>query len=69
MRFEEFVEDLRVLQDGTFEASLTLWLKLAIETEELIKPSPSKYSVKQTSSLQLTALNFQSEMLSMQKMT
>ena len=31
LQFEEFRHDLTTMQDGTFEESLDLWLKLCVE--------------------------------------
>jgi len=67
--FTEFVNDLKLLQDGEFEASLDLYLKLAMETEEQIQQVKSKYNVEQTSTLVLSKLNLQTEMLSCQKLS
>ena len=67
--FTEFVKDLKLLQDGEFEASLDLYLKLAMETEEQIQQVKSKYNVEQTSTLVLSKLNLQTEMLSCQKLS
>jgi hypothetical protein len=67
--FTEFVKDLKVLQDGEFEASLDLYLKLALETEENIQQVKSKFNVEQTSTINLSKLNLQTEMLSCQKLS
>lgn len=49
--FSDFMRDLKQIQDGKFEASLNLYHKLGMKTEEKIQQVKSKFYVQQRSKL------------------
>jgi len=68
IHFAEFIRDLRVLQQGSFEESLTLWLELANETDLGISKTKSKYA-KDVMMHKLQQLNLDIGKVSKQKFT
>lgn len=41
LNFRKFINDLTILQSGLFSDRIDLWIKLAVESEEKLKPETS----------------------------